>query len=195
MAVARMIRKVRQVAAIETRDELGAEREERDAPDARWLPIADAAAVLGISDKALRLRMSRQTITTRVDGNGRVDVRIPYDLTGYVRDGVTMPETREEAAANPAPSPQDRNQGNNSDQNLFEIRIDELKVGHAAQLDDLKAIIVELADRHAAEIDRMVGNHRGEVARLMELHQATAKLEAENKKFLLSVISSLTGCK
>jgi hypothetical protein len=154
-----------------------AEWEERDAPDARWLPIADAAAVLGISDKALRLRMSRQTITTRVDGNGRVDVRIPYDLTGYVRDGVTMPETREEAAANPAPSPQDRNQGNNSDQNLFEIRIDELKVGHAA------------------EIDRMVGNHRGEVARLMELHQATAKLEAENKKFLLSVISSLTGRK
>ena len=59
----------------------------------------------------------------------------------------------------------------------------------------MKAVIVELADRHAAKNERMVGNHRGEVARLVELHQATAKLESENKEFLLSVISSLSGRK
>lgn len=141
------------------------------------MSVADAAAVLGISDEALRLRMSRQTISTRVDGNGRVDVRIPYDLTGYVRDGVTTPETPEETPAKPAPASQDRSGGNISDEDLYEIRIDELKVSHAA------------------EIDRMVGNHRVEVARLVELHQATAKLESENKEFLLSVISSLSGRK
>ncbi len=170
---------VRQVAAVETREELRAEPEDREA---RWLSVAEAAAVLGISDEALRLRMSRQTISTRVDGNGRVDVRIPYDLTGYVRDGVTMPETPEETPAKPAPpshapASQDRSGGNISDEDLYEIRIDELKVSHAA------------------EIDRMVGNHRGEVARLVELHQATTKLESENKEFLLSVISSLSGRK
>lgn len=58
---------------------------------ARWLPVADAAAVLGVSDEILRLRMSRQAIGTRVDPDGRVLVRTPYDLTGYVRAGVTSP--------------------------------------------------------------------------------------------------------
>ncbi len=117
---------VRQVAAVETREELRAEPEDREA---RWLSVADAAAVLGFSDEALRLRMSRQTVSTRVDG--RVDVHIPYDLTGYVRDGVTMPETPEKTPAKPAlpshaPASQDRSGGNISDEDLYEIRIDEL---------------------------------------------------------------------
>ena len=108
------------MAAVETREELRAEPEDREV---RWLSVADAAAVLGISDEALRLRMSRQTISTRVDGNGRVDERIPYDLTGYVRDGVTMPETPEETPAKPAPASQDRSGGNISHEDLYEIRL------------------------------------------------------------------------
>jgi hypothetical protein len=39
---------------------------------ARWLPVSDAAAVLGVSDEILRLRMSRQAIGSRVDADGRV---------------------------------------------------------------------------------------------------------------------------
>ncbi|MFP6706989.1 MAG: hypothetical protein VCE75_13350 [Alphaproteobacteria bacterium] len=167
------------MAAAETREELRAEPEDQET---RWLYIVDAAAVLGISDGAPRLRMSQQTISSRVDGNGRVDVRISYDLTRYMRDSVTMPETPEETPAklappSHAPASQDRSGGNIPDEDFYEIRIDELKVSHAA------------------EIYRMMGNHRGEVARLVELHQATAKLESENKEILLSVISSLSGCK
>ena len=167
------------MAAAETREELRAEPEDQET---RWLYIVDAAAVLGISDEAPRSRMSQQTFSSRVDGNGRVDVRISYDLTRYMRDSVTMPETPEETPAKPAPpshapASQDRSGGNIPDEDFYEIRIDELKVSHAA------------------EIYRMMGNHRGEVARLVELHQATAKLESENKEILLSVISSLSGCK
>lgn len=181
-----MIRKVALVAATDFSDD-------RDERHARWLPVA--AAVLGISDEALRLRMSRQTIRTRLDSDGRVNVRIPYDLTSFVRDGITMPEALAEEPPKLALASQSRSREKIPRESLYESRIDELKGSHGAQLDDLKAIIVELADRHHAEIDRLLENHRAEVARLMELHQATARLESENKKFLLGVISSLSGRK
>ena len=59
---------------------------------ARWLPVVDASVVLGISGEMLRLRMSRQTIRTRVESNGEVLVRVPYDLTGYIRCGFAIPD-------------------------------------------------------------------------------------------------------
>jgi len=73
----------------------------------------------------------------------------------------------------------------------------------ADQIADLKAVIVELADRHGAEVDRMIENHQAEMQRLTDLHhhdakslqeqvQRTAKLEVESKIMTIDVISALS---
>lgn len=53
-----------------------------------------AAAVLGINDAALSPRMPRQAIGTRVIAADLLFVRMPYDLTDYVRAGMTASEVR-----------------------------------------------------------------------------------------------------
>jgi len=61
---------------------------------ARLLCFGVAAAVLGINDAALSPRMPRQAIGTRVNAADRLFVRMPYDLTDYVRAGLTASEVR-----------------------------------------------------------------------------------------------------
>ncbi len=41
-----------------------------------WLPVADAARVAGISEKALRRRIERETVDSERDGEGRRLVRL-----------------------------------------------------------------------------------------------------------------------
>ena len=58
------------------------------------LSVGVGAAVLGVNDAALRPRMPRQAIGTRVNAADRLFVRMPYDLTDYVRAGLTASEVR-----------------------------------------------------------------------------------------------------
>ncbi len=192
---------------------------------ARWLPVSDAAAVLGVSDEILRLRMSRQAIGTRTDADGQVFVRTPYDLTGYIRAGITAPAALDESpggnggdweSENPdhtafvsktEPTPAANAQEPLDPlQALNEARIADLKQLHAAQIADLKAVIADIADRHEAEMERLQDSHQAEMQRLVDLHnistkmfheqaQHTAKMEAERKTMLLEVIRALNGRK
>jgi hypothetical protein len=192
---------------------------------ARWLPVSDAAAVLGVSDEILRLRMSRQAIGTRTDADGRVFVRTPYDLTGYIRAGITAPAAFDESAGVNGEDREPDGSGHPSLvsetepaqaagvqdpkdplQTLNEARIADLKQLHAGQITDLKATIADITDRHEAEIERLQDSHQAEMQRLVDLHnistkmfheqaQHTAKMEAERKTMLLEVISALNGRK
>ena len=85
-----------------------------------------------------------------------------------------------------------------------EAGITDLKQLRANPIADLKAVIVELADCHGAEIDRMIENHQAEMQRLTYLHHQdantqqkqvhrTAKLEAESKIMIIDVISAPSG--
>ena len=191
---------------------------------ARWLPVSDAAAVLGVSDEILRLRMSRQAIGSRVDADGRVFVRTPYDLTDYIRAGVTAPAAPDETAGNngakqpdtpdhaslgaarePAPTAPARGPIDPL-LALNEARVADLKHTHAAQIADLKSVIVDMTERHNAEVERLMDSHQAEMQRIVDLHNITtkmlheqarhtAKIEAEAKTVLIDVISALNGQK
>ncbi|MBT4044881.1 MAG: hypothetical protein HOF11_15380 [Rhodospirillaceae bacterium] len=191
--------------------------------DARWLPVSDAAAVLGVSDEILRLRMSRQAIGTRVDPDGRVFVRTPYDLTDYIRAGVTAPVAEEEAAnsddwsaenATPDQAPVDETTQTAPKAPIVPEAptapahqlIEPLQALNEARIAELKAIIVEMTGRHNAEIERLMESHQAEMQRLVDLHnistkmlheqaQHTAKIEAEGKSMLIGVIGALDGRK
>jgi hypothetical protein len=167
-----------------------------DGQNARWLPPADAAAILGISINTLRLRMSRQSVDTRVNGDGQVVVPIPYDLTEYVRHGFAIPEALAEEPpklsfasktgrlAAPRPNPKlTPPEAGTTDQ------VEPTGV----QQDNVHAVIAELGKRHSAEIDRLVISHQREVDRLMAMHQASTTMLADNKEFLLNVISTMSG--
>lgn len=170
--------------------------ETNDGQNARWLPPADAAAILGISIDTLRLRMSPQSIDTRVDSDGQVVVPIPYDLTEYVRHGFAIPAalaeeppklsvaSRNGRLAAPRPNPElTPPEAGTTDQ----------VPPNGGQHDNVHAVIAELNKRLSAEIDRLVISHQREVDRLMAMHQASTTMLAENKEFLLNVISTISG--
>jgi hypothetical protein len=189
-------------------------------PQARWLPVSDAAAVLGVSDEILRLRMSRQAIGTRVDPDGRVFVRTPYDLTDYIRAGVTAPAAEEEAAEldNEAPkltlsSHAPVNSVGEPDAAASVAATaparpitGPLQALNEARIADLKEVIVQMTERHSAEVERLMDSHQAEMQRLVDLHgistkmlheqaQHTARIEAEGKSMLIGVINALNGRK
>lgn len=167
----------------------------------RWLPLNDAAAVLGISYGALRLRMSRQTISTRVEADGQVLVCIPYDLTDDVRAGMTAAEVLDDGTAKDpggpstaAPSPEtvaNTNQSapvkepvnepvNEPINAPLNTAVDTPTRTPSDQVTELQETrIAELKQVHAAQIAdlkavivELADRHGAEIDRMMENHQA-----------------------
>ena len=89
---------------------------------ARLLSVGVAAAVLGVNDAALHLRMPRQAIATRVNADDPIFVRIPYDLTDNVRAGMTASEVLEDDTTEnldiPSPSPRPEPVAHSPPQNI-----------------------------------------------------------------------------
>jgi len=159
----------------------------------RWLSLNDAAAVLGISYGALRLRMSRQNMSTRVEADGQVLVCIPYDLTDDIRAGMTAAEALDDGtseapggARTAAPNPASPEAAANTDDLSAPVNAQVNAAANTAtgtpkdQLTELQETrIADLKQVHAAQIAdlkavivELADRHGAEIDRMMANHQA-----------------------
>lgn len=125
-------------------------------PTDQWFPVRDAAAVLGISEDAVRSKIKRRTLRSRKGNDGRVSVLVATDQTTPTDDCPAIGRPLGDRPIEP-PAAKPESSG-------------------LVSLDDVRALLGEQADRHKAAmeaaLDRADRQHQAELARLSAAHRA-----------------------
>jgi hypothetical protein len=129
--------------------------------DPLWLPIAEAAVRLGITENAVRNRLKRRTLRSRKGNDRRVFVLL---------DPTDQPPTNDRPATD---QPSDQPPATQSDQSA-DLRAEVARLtgrleGATARLADRDGQIAQLRADHRAELDRLAAAHAAELARLQHI--------------------------
>ncbi len=147
--------------------------------DTTWLPVAEAARVLGLTEQALRKRLARGTMESRKNNRGNLVVLVSTDGERQAQPGL------------PAPNPMGTTSGTTGPDTRLEPRralagesealplsahreiVDAIQAAHSAtlaaiqgQAEQLRSDMASERKRHDAEIERQRADHDAELVRL-----------------------------